>query len=90
LFRLWLAQRCSGVAPSTVIVVRIEPFFATAARVIDVDRRRAESLGYVAGSSGVSDAEANNALRRNNENADVEIPGREWGAPPGLRPHCDK
>jgi hypothetical protein len=52
-------------------VVRIEPFFATAARVIDVDRRRAESLGYVAGSSGVSDAEANNALRRNNENTAI-------------------
>jgi hypothetical protein len=49
-------------------VVRIEPFFATAARVVDVDRRRAESLGFVAHSSGVSDADADNALNRNNEN----------------------
>ena len=49
-------------------VVRIEPFFATAARVIDLDRKRAESLGYVAGSSGLSEAEADNALSRNNEN----------------------
>jgi hypothetical protein len=49
-------------------VVRIEPFFATAVRVIDLDRRRAKSLGYVAGSSGLSEAEASNALRRNDEN----------------------
>jgi hypothetical protein len=52
-------------------VVRIEPFFAVAARVIDIDRRRAESLGYVAGDSGVSDAEASNALGRNNENTAI-------------------
>jgi hypothetical protein len=52
-------------------VVRIEPFFAVAARVIDVDRRRAESLGYVAHSSGVSEAEADNALSRNNENTAI-------------------
>jgi hypothetical protein len=52
-------------------VVRIEPFFATAARVIDLDRRRAESLGYVAASSGLSEAEAGNALSRNNENTAV-------------------
>jgi hypothetical protein len=49
-------------------VVRIEPFFATAAQVLDLDRRRADSLGYVAASSGLSEAEANNALARNNEN----------------------
>jgi hypothetical protein len=52
-------------------VVRIEPFFATAARVVDMDRRRAESLKFVAGSSGVSEAEAANALSRNNENTAV-------------------
>ena len=52
-------------------VVRIEPFFAIAARVIDVDRRRAQGLDYVAGSSGVSEAEAGNALSRNNENTAI-------------------
>jgi hypothetical protein len=61
------------VADARNDVVRIEPFFATAARVIDVDRRRAEGLGYVAASSGVSDAEANNALSRNNENTAVVV-----------------
>jgi len=59
------------VADARDDVVRIEPFFATAARVIDVDRRREESLGYVAASSGVSDVDANNALSRNNENTAV-------------------
>lgn len=49
-------------------VVRIEPFFEVAARVLDLDRRRADSLRYVAASSGLSEAEANNALSRNNEN----------------------
>jgi hypothetical protein len=52
-------------------VVRIEPFFATAARVTDVDLRRAEALGHIAGDSGLSDVDADNALRRNNENAAV-------------------
>jgi hypothetical protein len=52
-------------------VTRIEPFFATAARVVDMDRRRAASLGYVAGSSGISEAENNNALSRNNENTAI-------------------
>jgi hypothetical protein len=52
-------------------VVRIEPFFATGAQVLDLDRRRADSLRYVAASSGLSDAEANNALARNNENTAV-------------------
>jgi hypothetical protein len=59
------------VADARNDVVRIEPFFATAARVIDVDRRREESLGYVAASSGVTDADANNALSRNNENTAI-------------------
>jgi hypothetical protein len=49
-------------------VTRIEPFFATAARVVDMDGGRAASLGYVAGRSGVSEAENNDALSRNNEN----------------------
>jgi hypothetical protein len=52
-------------------VVRIEPFFATAARVVDLDRRRADSLRYVAASSGLSEAEANNAISRNNENTAI-------------------
>jgi hypothetical protein len=52
-------------------VVRIEPFFATAARVVDIDRRRAESLGPVAANSGLSQAEAANALSRINENTAI-------------------
>jgi hypothetical protein len=52
-------------------VVRIEPFFATVARVLDLDRRRADSLRYVAASSGLSEAEANNAISRNNENTAI-------------------
>lgn len=59
------------VADARNDVVRIEPFFATAARVVDIDRRRAESLGFVASSSGLSDAEANNALSRINENTAI-------------------
>jgi hypothetical protein len=51
-------------------VARIEPFFA-AARVVDMDRRRAASLDYVAGSSGISAAENDNALSRNNENTAI-------------------
>jgi hypothetical protein len=73
-----VAQRRSEVSSYAQIVadarsdvVRIEPFFATAARVTDVDRRRAEALGHIAGGSGLSDAEADNALRRNNENTAV-------------------
>jgi hypothetical protein len=52
-------------------VVRIEPFFATAALVVDMDRRRAQGLTFVAGSSGLSEAETANALARNNENTAV-------------------
>jgi hypothetical protein len=52
-------------------VVRIEPFFATAARVVDIDHRRADSLGFVANSSGLSDADADNARSRINENTAV-------------------
>jgi hypothetical protein len=59
------------VADARGDVARIEPFFATAARVLDMDGRRAESLGYVAGSSGVSEAESNDALSRNNENTAI-------------------
>jgi hypothetical protein len=59
------------VADARNDVVRIEPFFATVARVLDLDRRRADSLRYVAASSGVSDAETNNAISRNDENAAI-------------------
>ena len=52
-------------------VTRIEPFFAVAALVNDADGRRAQALGYVARSTGVTDTEANNALRRNNENTAI-------------------
>jgi hypothetical protein len=52
-------------------VVRLEPFFATAAYVVDVDRRCAQSFGYIAVSSGVTEAERFNALTRINENAAV-------------------
>jgi hypothetical protein len=52
-------------------VIRIEPFVATVARVLDLDRRRADSLRYVAASSGLSKAEANNAISRNNQNTAI-------------------
>jgi hypothetical protein len=52
-------------------VTRMEPFFATAARVVDMDRRRAESLKFVAGSSGLSAAEADSARSRINENTAI-------------------
>ncbi|HEY4403183.1 MAG TPA: hypothetical protein VGN55_00915 [Xanthobacteraceae bacterium] len=76
--QLWAAQRRSEassyaqiVADARNDVLRIEPFFATAARVVDIDRRRAESLRLVASRSGLSEAEAANALNRNNENSAV-------------------
>jgi hypothetical protein len=59
------------VADARNDVVRIDPFFATAALVVDMDRRRAESLAYVAGSSGLSEAEKSDALSRNNENTAI-------------------
>jgi hypothetical protein len=52
-------------------VVRIEPFFAVAALVTDADRKREQALGYVAHSTGLSEAEVNNALGRNNENTAI-------------------
>jgi hypothetical protein len=52
-------------------VVRLEPFFASAARVAGLDARRAQSLAFVAASSGVSGREGANALARNHENAAV-------------------
>ena len=45
--------------------LRIEPFFAVALRVFDMDRRRAQSLVHV---SGLTVTERDNALLRNNEN----------------------
>src|SRR5258708_1291403 len=53
-------------------VLRTEPFFPVAARVIDVGSSPAGSLGYVAGSSGVSDAEVGNALARHNDNTAID------------------
>lgn len=52
-------------------VERLEPFFATAARVTDMDVRRAQGLAYVAGTTGLTRGEADNARRRNDENAAV-------------------
>ena len=52
-------------------VLRMEPFFATAARVVEIDRRRAESLGLVASRAAPSEQEASNALSRINENTAV-------------------
>ena len=51
--------------------VRVEPFFAVAALVSEADGKRTQALGYVAKSTGLTDVEANNALRRNNENTAV-------------------
>jgi hypothetical protein len=73
-----IGQRSSEVSSYAQIVadarndvVRLDPFFATAARVGEFDRRRAESLGHVASHANVRDAEESNALRRNNENTAV-------------------
>ena len=52
-------------------VARLEPFFATAARVVDMDRRRVESLGYVAAGSGLSEAEDDSVRNRVIENTAV-------------------
>jgi len=52
-------------------VSRMEPFFMSAGRVTDADQRRAESLRYVAASSGITEEEKANAFRRKNENAAV-------------------
>jgi hypothetical protein len=49
-------------------VVRIEPFFALAGRVSDIDHKRARSLVHV---SGLTAAEEANALARNNENTAI-------------------
>jgi hypothetical protein len=54
-------------------VSRLEPFFMSAGRVSDTDQRRAESLRYLAASSGLSREEKANALRRKNENAAVIV-----------------
>jgi hypothetical protein len=52
-------------------VVRLEPFFATAARVVDMDRRRMQSLAYVVAGSGLSEAEDESVRSRVNENTAV-------------------
>jgi hypothetical protein len=49
-------------------VERIQPFFAVAVRVADMDSKRTLSLGHVA---ALSEPEARNAIRRNNENAAI-------------------
>lgn len=46
-------------------VTRVGPFFATARRVLDLDRKRTQSLAYV---SELSPSEHGNALSRVNEN----------------------
>jgi hypothetical protein len=45
--------------------LRLDPFFAVARRVVDMDRRRAQTMAYV---ETLSTAERNNALFRINEN----------------------
>ena len=54
------------VADTRNDVLRIEPFFAVAGRVLDMDRKREQSLSHV---SGLTITERDNALIRNNENA---------------------
>ena len=49
-------------------VARLQPFFAAAQRVIDLDGKRAKSLAHV---SGLNVTEEHNALARNNENAAI-------------------
>ena len=50
---------------------RLEPFFAASARILDLDRKRGESITHVSHTSGVSDYELNNAQARANENAAI-------------------
>jgi len=52
-------------------VLRLEPFFATAAQVVEFDHRRAESLGHVASRAAAHDQETSNAFHRINENTAV-------------------
>lgn len=47
-------------------ITRLEPFFSTAARVLDLDAKRGASLSYV---SGLKQAERENARARMRENA---------------------
>ena len=49
-------------------VERLNPFFAVAGRVTDMDRKRAQSLAHV---SGLNELEHANALARNNENTAI-------------------
>jgi hypothetical protein len=69
-----VARRSEASAYAQVVtdsrndVVRLEPFFALAGRVIDMDRKRALSLSHVAGLTG---SEAANALNRNKENTAI-------------------
>jgi hypothetical protein len=49
-------------------IARVPPFFAVAARVIDIDRKRQRSLAYI---SGLSEDERKQAMRRINENASI-------------------
>jgi hypothetical protein len=46
-------------------IIRIGPFFRVAARVADMDAKRAQSLAYV---SGLTEGEQSNALKRITEN----------------------
>lgn len=47
-------------------IVRMEPFFGVARRVVDMDEKRGKSLSHV---GGLSPREQNNAVARNAENA---------------------
>ncbi len=49
-------------------VTRLPQFFETAARVLDIDRKRRKSLGYI---SDLSAMERNNALKRMRENESI-------------------
>ena len=68
----WRRSESSRYAQITTDVrndaLRIEPFFAVALRVLDMDRRRAQSLVHVAGLTVI---ERNNALIRIKENMAV-------------------
>ena len=78
---LWLDQalipfRCSEIFSAYAQlttdarndVEMIEPFYAIAGRVLDMDRKRAISLSHV---SHLNEAEYGNAINRNNENAAI-------------------
>jgi hypothetical protein len=49
-------------------MTRLPQLFETAARVLDIDRKRQQSLAYI---SGLSDGDRRDAMRRVRENIEI-------------------